>query len=339
MELERAQLKDCARHYSSMQHAQSDGSPIPTLLDRYPCEADGFRNLIRLRESQDQEVSAIYFANDEHQMDEMMSHALIATVAYALKFNSEETAFVEHGEAWNQYLKNDFEPKWRSRQLGLPSNHFLTWTLFHTDVSFLRYHHYMAKMNEPDAWRRAEFERLARLLRPNFRDFQLPNNRGGVIWDHAWVGANGHECQAVSTNYAAYTIQALEDLTLEGVSPFGGARLMRRISNTIATNVLSGFSQGATRSSGTFPADICGDRQEIVDLANAAAPRAPYLITLSGKSRTTESKYASLPLTNLGAFGNKNQFIALAKTLKPENSSYPFLIGGIVFSLLYTGTP
>jgi hypothetical protein len=93
MELERAKLSDCEYHYKNVAEANPDGTPV----DKRECTKDGFLNLIR-RPKNNEGADLQFIGNDHHEMDEILSHSIIAEVAYALFLNQDIGAFGEHAK-------------------------------------------------------------------------------------------------------------------------------------------------------------------------------------------------------------------------------------------------
>jgi hypothetical protein len=154
------------------------------------------------------------------------------------------------------------------------------------------------------------------------RLINLPQGQAGVVWDHAWQGPHGHECQAVSTNYASYTILALNDLWLEGLELFGDNSLKRRVSNTINYLVLNEYDVVKK----TYPSNICGDNQAMADQAN---------LVLGDKPKTNTSKLVTLNLFELGRWGGLNNYLKTALSLvKKANPQYVQTSSGIAFLYL-----
>src|SRR5690606_10309211 len=62
-----------------------------------------------------------YQGKDTNQLDEIKTHAMIASVAYALELNRDLKSpggrnYGAHADFWQDYLVNDFEAKWRDRR-------------------------------------------------------------------------------------------------------------------------------------------------------------------------------------------------------------------------------
>jgi hypothetical protein len=105
--------------------------------------ADGFLNWRYLNEDADSS-SRPFYGDDYHVMDDILTHSMVAAVAAALHENAAfSTRYAEHAAFWTNYLKNDFEAKWRTRN-EVPSGFpFLTRDLTHPYAQWIRFHHYM----------------------------------------------------------------------------------------------------------------------------------------------------------------------------------------------------
>jgi hypothetical protein len=176
---------------------------------------DGHRNWLRLRSGSD-----TYYGNDLHEMDEILTHAAVATMMYALHANRDlpSPSGINYGsraDFWYDYLKNDFEAKWRERKNKPTGFPFLSKDLAHTTAQWARYHHYMGAVTNDPAYAR-EATRLATITLDNFRLTPTPHG-DAYIWCHRAAS----DCMgAQPTTYARYTVNAVMDMTWEGLTPF-----------------------------------------------------------------------------------------------------------------------
>ncbi len=180
-----------------------------------------------------------YAGKDTHKMDEALTHANVAAMAYALHANRDlaSPAGVDYGaraDFWYDYLKNDFEAKWRDRS-GTPSGFpFMTPnSLAHTQSHWTRYHHYMGLLSGDGAYG-VEAARLASNVDGNFE--RTSTSQGEAL---VWCHATANDCLgAQPTNYAGYTVNAIVDLTYEGVGPFTVESHLEQLGTTVSYYVV-----------------------------------------------------------------------------------------------------
>ena len=211
--------------------------------------ADGFRNFRYLNRTDGS--SASLYGDDYHEMDEILTHSLIAAVAYALAENASfNTRYKEHAQFWLDYLKNDFEPKWRERNdvpFGLP---FISKNLMHPYVQFIRYNLYMYKLTDDTAYW-SEANRMADLVPRQVREVYTTGGPA-YVWNQRFLPEADTD-QTLSCQpfvYLQYTFQAFQDLAMEGFSVFDDAFMQH-----VATSMTALVMEDGYRS---FAEDICG---------------------------------------------------------------------------------
>ncbi len=202
--------------------------------------ADGFQNWRYLNEATDSSRS--FYNDDFHEMDEILTHSMVAAVAYALSENAPfDRRYEEHAQFWLDYLKNDFEAKWRKRNNKRSGFPFIEHKLMHPTLNMIRYHYYMYKLTGGSDYY-SEAKRLASKVRGTMR-----SSDGGYVWAHEVGSRSG--CQPMT--YVKYTTSALADLSTASSSLFDSS-FMKRVAYTMARKALKS-------SSGTSLADnICG---------------------------------------------------------------------------------
>lgn len=211
--------------------------------------ADGFRNFRYLNRNDD--PGQPFYNDDYHEMDEILTHSLIAAVAAALNENASfDPRYDEHAKFWLDYLKNDFEPKWRARNevpFGLP---FISKNLMHPYVQFIRYNYYMYKLTGDTAYY-SEANRMADLVPRQVREIYTTGGPA-YVWNQRFLPEAGDSetlsCQPFV--YLQYTFQAFQDLALEGFSVFNDAFMQRVATSMTALVMEDGYS--------SFAEDICG---------------------------------------------------------------------------------
>ena len=210
-------------------------------------DGDGFRNWRYLDEDGDAE----YYGNDYYTMEEILAHSVVAAAAAALHENAAfNERYREHAIFWEDYLKNDFEAKWRKRNdvpFGFP---FLVRNLMHPYVEFIRYHLYMYDLTG-DAAYYSEAERMARDVTQQVRKVYTAGGPA-YVWDQRFLPeaerSDAAGCQPFS--YLRLTFQTFQDLALEGFSIFDDT-FMQYVSTAMTSLVM----KDSYRS---FAKDICG---------------------------------------------------------------------------------
>jgi hypothetical protein len=200
-------------------------------------QADGYLNWLYF-------YDAGYEGTDIHQMDEMLSHSLVAAFAYAFHANRDlDSRYAERATFWTGYLKNHFEAKWRKRKgiaTGFP---FLTKLLTHVYVQWIRYHYYMHKLTGEDGYYN-EAIRLSQDIKNHMEYVGTPLGTTAQ-WDHGMPELGGSTLGPQPTNYARYTMQGMADLAFENFSIFDNDSLLTSVANTAAYYVLNSKAPSA----------------------------------------------------------------------------------------------
>ena len=184
---------------------------------------DGYRNWLYLNATS----QSTSFGTDLHEMDEILTHSVVAAVAYTF----EQAGYGSSAAFWTDYLKNDFEAKWRARKNKSTGFPFLSKTLMHPYVQFIRYHLYMSKLTG-DSNYYTEAKRMSEVVKRNMRPSITPGGPG-YIWDHR-VQLSGEAslgCQPMV--YVRLTTQALADLAIADANLFD-TTFMEKVANTMA---------------------------------------------------------------------------------------------------------
>jgi hypothetical protein len=207
---------------------------------------DGYKNWTYKHKGADR-TSRPYVGTDKHVMDEMMTHSMVAAAAYTLK----QAGFSSSARFWTDYLKNDFEAKWRKRNGKRSGFPFITHKLMHPTAQFVRYNYYMYKLTGQGGYL-GEARRMARVIQRHMKPTTTPSGPG-YTWLHdvnERTGRGSLGCQL--TVYANYTTQAFADLASANSSLFS-TLFMKRVANTMAYRVLK--NPNGTKLAGR----VCGD--------------------------------------------------------------------------------
>jgi hypothetical protein len=188
---------------------------------------DGFLNWRYQHYGSDSSSSPL-LGDDYHEMDEMLTHTMVAAVAYALK----QAGYGSSAAFWTDYLQNDFEAKWRKRKNKPSGFPFLTKDLMHTYVQWIRYHYYMGKLTGDSSYTR-EALRMAGVVRGNMR---LTSTPGGSSYDWAHrvqLSGSGSLLGCQPMTYVKYTTQAFADLATQDSRLFDST-FMQGVASTMA---------------------------------------------------------------------------------------------------------
>ena len=189
-------------------------------------DGDGYRNWLYLHEAS----ASSSFGTDYHEMDEILTHSVVAAVAYTFK----QAGYSSSAAFWTDYLR-EFEAKWRARKSKPTGFPFLTKTLMHPYANFIRYHLYMSKLTG-DSRYYTEAKRMSEVVKRNMRPSETPGG-AGYIWDHR-VQLSGEAslgCQPMV--YVRLTTQALADLAVMDANLFD-TTFMKKVANTMAYTAL-----------------------------------------------------------------------------------------------------
>lgn len=266
-------------------------------------ESDGYLNWLY-------DYDKEYRGTDVHQMDEMLTHSLIAAVAYTYLMNSNlDRKYAERARFWTDYLVNDFEAKWRERKkipYGFP---FLEKHLTHVYAQWIRYHYYMARLTDCEEYEK-EAIRMAKMINRHIKT--VPTTRGtAALWDHTmpYKGISPRNPQPFQ--YARYTVQAAADLSAENFSVFSNPELMKEMAHTLSDFVMNDDS-GATFA---------------------------FFIDGSGKRHETAGRYAISPWTMLGRWASDERILTISERAyflaekNPDNPRSIYIPAGMLFSL------
>ncbi len=264
-------------------------------------EKDGYRNFrFRYESGRD-------YCRDTGDLNEALTHGHLAMVMYAYHVNRDlvSPAGVDYGERadfWFDYLRNDFEAKWRGRTgVAWPAMDFIDLKFSHTYNVFTLYYYFMgqrlASVGHRDA--AAYLAEAVSLTDAMFDQAYVPGERGGgfvevsaptgdaVVYSFGAPGRSEVEeahLEASPMTYSRYALSAVLALRLEGVARWDDAAMMR-LSNGLTSYVLD--IPRVTSSKDSFAAGVTGS--ETV----AEMPPTTY------RSRLTVSRYAE---TSIPAF-------------------------------------
>jgi hypothetical protein len=243
-------------------------------------------------------------------MDEILTHSLVASFAYAFHVNrSLDPVYAERADFWTDYLENHFEAKWRERE-GIRSDFpFLEKKLTHAYVQWIRYHYYMHGLTGREGYY-DEAVRMADVIGRHVTTVSTPLGTAAQ-WDHGMPIIDGSSHGMQRTNYARYTVQGMADLACEGFSVFAESGFMEQVA--------------------TMEAHFVMDSHAPDDYA--------YRIDGSGPGGESLSRFGISPWTQLGRWDASGRVVSISDEAYENlesSSSNPrriFIPAGMVFSL------
>lgn len=198
-----------------------------------------------------------YNGKDIHQLNDIKTHALIASVAYALELNRDiDARYAEASDFWQTYLVDHFEAKWRERTGKKSGYPILLRPHTHTYISGMKYHYYMYLLTGKADYL-AEAERSSDMFWNNeIKLTDVGNGKQGYVWTRSILSEGGGEDYLHPTTYARYVYADVVELHLEGFRQWGAADLSL-FANTISELVLD--RDGASGND-WFASDIGGGK-------------------------------------------------------------------------------
>ena len=207
-------------------------------------DGDGYVNWRWLKEAH-----PTYYGNDIHVMDELMTHGMVAAVAWAFENNRDLVSpsgvpYGERADFWRDYLLNVWEAKWRDRN-GVPSGFpFIEKELIHPFLNLARFHWYAYRLTGERGYL-DEAERMADILHNGELRMVATGSGDAMVWPHQLVSANKGSDYVQPIHYARYAAQVFIDLALE---PFPGfdsndlAPIARSVSQFVIDNGAEDFA-------------------------------------------------------------------------------------------------
>ncbi len=179
--------------------------------------------------------SRVHYGQDQHVMDEMMTHAGVAAVAYALDVNRDlKPEYGAHADFWRDYLVHHFEAKWRERREVPEGFPFLEGEFMHPLAHWLRYLHYRALLTG-DSRYQDEADHLTDIFfEQELREVTTPAGPG-YVWPHSTTYTDGTEIYLQPTTYTRYVVAAVVDLHLERMGRFADEAVVRAFANSVSS--------------------------------------------------------------------------------------------------------
>jgi hypothetical protein len=215
---------------------------------------DGYRNWVWRNDENS------YTGKDTNKLDEMKTHALVASAAYALHVNRDLTSpsgrsYSAHADFWTDYLVNDFEAKWRDRENRPTGFPIMIRPHTHTYHSWLKWHYYMGGLTGESGYL-AEAKRMADVIWNE--EIHTTNTKEGpaYLWTRSILSEGGSEDYLHPTTYARYVYGDVVEFHFEGFHRWANPEVVGGFARTFAEFVID--EEHATSSTDWFASDIGG---------------------------------------------------------------------------------
>lgn len=204
--------------------------------------------------------SKTYYGKDTNKLDEMKTHAIIASVAHALDVNRDfkspgGRAYGSHADFWVDYLVNDFEAKWRERERKSSSFPIMIRPDTHTYYSWMKWHYYMNLLTGKSAYL-SEANRMAGKI---WEDIETVSTSGGTayVWPRGVQSEGGGQNILDPTTYSRYIFADVVEFYFEGFNRWGNASTVQGYARSLANFVVD---EGGSSGKDWFASDIGGGR-------------------------------------------------------------------------------
>lgn len=292
-----------------------DAVDVPMQAARAALEdtnGDGYRNWRWLHDPRNPQ----WYGEDFHVMDEVMTHGLVAAVAWAYQTNRRLTSpaginYGERADFWSRYLRNDFEAKWKSRN-GTSGYGYIRVDLMHPYLQSIRYFHYMGLLTSDEGYTRRA-QNLALDLLEELREVDTSTGPA-YVWGMGLRTKGSAVRFTQPTLYANYTVQTMQELALEGMEPFAEPDFMTKVARMVTTFV---FDNGTS----DFSIDIAGNT------AIQGLEPAPYIPNDAAYDRLTRAHWAIMAYSALAHFDSTGEIasmnLAIFSAIERPSSSVP----------------
>lgn len=199
---------------------------------------DGYLNWVRSRDTLGEHVG-----KDTWQTDDMATHALVASIAYALHVNRDQVSprgadYGANADFWLDYLLNHFEAKWRDRE-GVASG-FPIMMRPHTAsyVRWMKWHYYMGLLTE-DAAYMVEALRMADVLWSSTEIRPVETRIGpAYVWPRSVMKLGGSGDYLMPITYAGVVFGHTVEFHLEGFHYWAEQAEVERFARTLSELIM-----------------------------------------------------------------------------------------------------
>lgn len=210
------------------------------------------------------------YQSDYNVLEEAMLHAIVARVAFAFENNRTETSpsaydYATLADDMYDYLKNDFEAKWRDRD-GLTASDYdyCDHTLAHSYLSLAQYHHFMYRLTGEVGYATERDRRISNWLANTATEDGGSPTRTGRVYSHGVLtDGNVNEDYLPEIIYVQYVYDRLLSLYMENVTDID-ATLLSEFANSVSLwTIDNGTTDYASCLGGDYAAITNEDRAGI----------------------------------------------------------------------------
>jgi hypothetical protein len=186
-------------------------------------QRDGYLNW---RERHEQ--SSTYYCKDVTDLNEMLTHAHVATFAYAFHVNRDlDPRYAERADYWTNYLVNHFEPKWRKRKnKPWPQMPMLQKKGVKTQLAWVRYNHYMHLLTGKVEYHDEAMRIHETMWRDDFKTASSPAGTA-LVWRGTMISLNGDRPYLMPTTYTRYIYMDAVELYYQSFPQWTEERLVQ----------------------------------------------------------------------------------------------------------------
>src|SRR5690606_1098185 len=200
-------------------------------------QRDGYLNWVWRQNHSD-----AYKGKDTNKLDEIKTHALIASVTYALDLNRDFKSpggrnYAAHADFWLDYLVDDFEAKWRKRENEPRGFPFMLRPHTHTYYSWMKWHYYMGKLTGESGYTRQANEMADVLWDHEIFSTSSPSGTA-YVWNRSVVSEGGSADYLHPVTYARYVFADAVEFNLEGFDKWASDESLTRFARTVAEFVV-----------------------------------------------------------------------------------------------------
>ena len=210
---------------------------------------DGYLNWVW-----DRDTSGTHRGRDIHEIDEMRTHSLVASMAYAFRLNEGTRGpngvdYAERAEFWTRYLVDHFEAKWRVRnEAPWPEFPFIMRPHMHETTEFIRYHHYMYLLTGHEEYK-TEVAHMVDLVVDNM--VEVPTDSGpAYVSPRSVLSMGGLADYLLPSTYVRYLYNSAVDLHLEGVVGFSSSEMMEKLARSLSEFIIDNGPNDYARDMG-----------------------------------------------------------------------------------------
>ncbi|MEX0909848.1 MAG: hypothetical protein WDZ75_00975, partial [Candidatus Paceibacterota bacterium] len=240
---------------------------------------DGYRNW-RYLYNCDVGGSNRYCGRDNHLLEESLSSGMVASTMYALHLNRDLQSpkgynYGRMADDWLDYLRNDFEAKWRDRyDREWPEMPYFSRYFTHTNAANLKTNYYMGLVlrDKGDSRASVYLAQAERMSKEIFEEPHIPSGSnaqaGGFVQTQtplgpAYIWAFGtpfnygiNSVSATPAVYSRYFLAMAAELHFDGMNRFT-EDTMRKLSRTVAYFILD-TDPPFSSSTSMLAADVIG---------------------------------------------------------------------------------